>query len=296
MELPGRLLTAMITPYSADGAVDFIHARRLAAHLVRAGNEGVVVTGTTGEAPLLSEQEKFRLWAEVKQELGDATVVVGAGTNDTRHSMKLAHLAGKSGADAILAVVPYYLKPSQEGIFQHFKAIAESSDLPVIVYNVPSRTGVGMTAETILRCAEIPNIIGDKEASGDLELVAELIEAAPDFRIWSGSDNDNFPFWCLGAHGAISVTSHIVAGQQREMLTHVDGGRIGEAAAIHRRLVPLTNACFLNGNPSSIRYILRKLGFEIGTPRLPVAEPDETVGARIMNEVRKHRLDVPVDA
>ncbi|MFQ5381048.1 MAG: 4-hydroxy-tetrahydrodipicolinate synthase [Dehalococcoidia bacterium] len=296
MDLPGRLLTAMVTPYSEDGAVDFIHARRLAAHLVRAGNDGVVVTGTTGEAPLLSEQEMFRLWAEVKQELGEATVIAGAGTNDTRHTMKLAHLAEKSGADAILAVVPYYLRPSQEGIFQHFKAVAESTDLPIIVYNVPSRTGVGMTVETLLRCAELPNIIGDKEASGDLALAAQVIEANPDFKVWSGNDNDNFPLWCLGARGAISVTCHIVAGQQREMLGHVDAGRIGEAAAIHRRLVPLTNACFLNGNPSSIRYILRTIGFEIGRPRLPVAEPDEAIGTKIMEEVRKHRLDVPVDA
>ena len=296
MELPGRLMTAMVTPYSEDGAVDIKHARRLAAHLIRAGNDGIVVTGTTGEAPLLNEQEKYGLWAEIKQEVGESTVVAGAGTNDTRASIKLAKLAARAGADAILAVVPYYLRPPQEGIFQHFKAIAESSDLPIIVYNVPSRVGVGMTVETLLRCAELPNVIGDKEASGDLGLAAHLIEANPEFKIWSGNDNDNFHLWSMGGYGAISVTSHIVAGQQKQMLVQIDRGQIREAASIHRSLVPLTEACFLNGSPSSIRYILRQLGFEIGTPRLPVVEPSNAIGAEIMAEVRKHKLDVPVEA
>jgi 4-hydroxy-tetrahydrodipicolinate synthase len=232
----------------------------------------------------------------VKQELGGVTVVAGAGTNDTHHSIALARRAEQAGADAILAVVPYYLKPPQEGIFQHFRAIAESTQLPVIVYNVPGRVGVNMTTETALRCAEVPNIVGNKEANGDLAHAARLIEARPDFKIWSGNDNDNFHLWCMGAWGAISVTSHIVASQQKRMLKHVLAGEVAEAAAIHRPLCRLTDACFLNGSPSTIRYVLRQLGFEIGAPRLPVVEPDEAVGARIMAEVRKHRLDVPVTA
>ncbi len=293
----GRLLTAMVTPYSPDGAVDYKHARRLAANLVRAGNHGVVVTGTTGESPLLSDDEKARLWEETKQELGAAgTVVAGAGTNDTRHSIHLTQAAERAGADAILAVVPYYLKPPQEGIFQHFRAIAESTSLPVIIYNVPGRVGVGMTVETILRCAEVSNIVGDKEANGDLAHTAAIMEAAPDFKIWSGNDNDNFHLYCMGAWGAISVTSHIVAAQQREMLEHVLAGRLPEAAAIHRKLCKVTDACFLNGSPSTIRYVLRQLGYEIGEPRLPVVEPDEATGAKVMAELRKHRLDIPVPA
>ncbi len=292
----GRLLTAMVTPYTPDGEVDYAHARRLASHLVRSGNDGVVSVGTTGESPLLSDDEKYRLWVEVKQELGARTVVAGAGTNDTRHSIHLARLAEKAGADAILAVVPYYLKPPQEGIFQHFRAIAESTSLPVIVYNVPGRTGVNMTVETILRCAEIPNIVGDKEANGDFAHSAAIMEAAPGFKIWSGNDNDNFHLWCMGAWGAISVTSHIVAGQQRQMFEHILAGRLPEAAAIHRRLCRVTDACFLNGSPSTIRYILRQLGFAIGTPRLPVVEPDDAIGAVVMAEIRKHHLDVPVSA
>lgn len=293
----GRLLTAMVTPYTEGGAVDYAHARRLANHLVRSGNDGVVVTGTTGEAPLLTDDEKARLWAEVKQELGEAaTVVAGAGTNDTHHSIALSRRAEQAGADAILAVVPYYLKPPQEGIYQHFRAIAESVSLPVIVYNVPGRTGVNMTVETILRLVEIPNIVGDKEANGDLAHTAELIDRAPGFKVWSGNDNDNFHLWCMGAYGSVSVTGHIVGGQQKEMFEHVRAGRIAEAAAIHRRLVPLTNACFANGSPSTIRYILRQLGFAIGMPRLPVVEPDANVGAKVMAELRQHRLDVPVPA
>lgn len=291
----GRFLTAMVTPYTPDGEVDYAHARRLAALLVRAGNDGVVLVGTTGEAPLLSDDEKFRLWDEVKQELGEATVVAGAGTNDTRHSIHLVQLAERAGADAVLVVAPYYLKPPQEGIYQHMRVVAESTTLPVIVYNVPGRTGVNITLETMLRIAEIPNVVGDKEANGDLAQSASLIEHAPSrFRVWSGNDNDNFLLWCLGAYGAVSVTGHIAAGQQRQMLDHVLAGRTTEAAAIHRRLVTLTDACFANGSPSTIRYILRQLGFAIGAPRLPVVEPDETIGQKVMAEVRKHQLDVEV--
>ena len=288
----GRLLTAMVTPYTAEGEVDYALARRLAASLVRAGNEGVVVTGTTGESPLLSDDEKARLWEEIKQELGDGgTVVAGAGTNDTRHSVALAKRAEAAGADAILAVAPYYLRPPQAGIIEHFRHIAESTSTPVIVYNVPGRTGVNLTVDTLLRLSEIPNIAGNKEANGDLHAAARVLESRPDFRIWSGNDNDNFHLWCMGAYGAISVTAHIVAGRQRAMLDAVLAGDLAAAAAIHRPLVPLTDACFLNGSPSTIRYVLRQLGVDIGAPRLPVVEPDDAVGAKVMAEVKRHQLD-----
>jgi len=296
----GRILTAMVTPYTPDGEVDYAHARRLARHLVRMGNDGVVLTGTTGEAPLLNDDEKARLWEEVKQELGDATVVAGAGTYDTRHSAHLARVAERSGADAILAVAPYYLKPPQEGIFQHFRVIAESTRLPVIVYNVPGRTGVNMTPETILRVAALPNVIGDKEANGDLAHTAAIIEGARelglDFKIWSGNDNDTFHIWCLGGYGVVSVTGHIVAGQIREMQRRLDAGDVAGAASVHRGLCRVTDACFLNGSPSTIRYVLRQLGFAIGEPRLPVVEPDAATGAKVMAELRKHTLDVPLPA
>ena len=292
MSTIGRLLTAMVTPYAAGGEVDYALARRLAATLVRAGNEGVVVTGTTGESPLLSDDEKARLWEETKQELGDGgTVVAGAGTNDTHHSIKLVKRAEAAGADAILAVAPYYIRPPQAGIIEHFRQIAESTSLPVIVYNVPGRTGINLTVDTLLKLSEIPNIVGNKEANGDLHATARVIEAKPDFRIWSGNDNDNFHLWNMGAYGAISVTAHIVAGRQRAMLDHVLAGNLAAAAEIHRPLVPLTDACFLNGSPSTIRYVLRQLGVDIGPPRLPVVEPDDAVGAKVMAEVKRHQLD-----
>jgi 4-hydroxy-tetrahydrodipicolinate synthase len=280
-------MTAMITPYTADGAVNYAYARSLARHLVQTGNEGLVVTGTTGEAPLVADEEKYRLWEEVKQEVGpDVTVVAGAGTNDTRHSIELTRIAERAGADMILAVAPYYLRPPQEGLYQHFKAIAESTSLPVIVYNVPSRTGVNLTAE-------IPNIVGDKEANGDLTQTAEVMRQAPGFRIWSGNDSDNFHLWCLGAYGAISVTGHLTAGIQQRMFGHVRSGQVNEAADIHRSLLAVTRACFMNGNPSSIRYALRQFGFEIGLPRLPVVEPESAIGERIMEILRSAPLDLP---
>jgi 4-hydroxy-tetrahydrodipicolinate synthase len=293
-----RFMTAMVTPYTPQNEVDYKKARLLAAHLVAEGNDGLVLAGTTGESPLLSDDEKERLWTEVKQEVGASrTIVAGSGTVDTHHSIELTRRAERAGADAILVVTPYYLKPSQEGVYQHVRAIAESTSLPVIVYNIPGRTGVNISLETMLRIAGLANVVGDKEANGDLEYSARLIAAAPpDFRIWSGNDNDNFPLWCIGAYGAVSVAGHLVARQQREMMAHLDAGRVAEAAAIHRSLVPVTDACFLNGNPSSIRYAIRQLGFDIGAPRLPVVEPDEAVGAKIMAELRKHTLSVPSGA
>ncbi|MCA9821318.1 MAG: 4-hydroxy-tetrahydrodipicolinate synthase [Dehalococcoidia bacterium] len=289
-----RFMTAMVTPYDASNEVDYKKARVLANHLVRNGNDGLVLAGTTGEAPLLSDEEKERLWTEVKDEVGpERTIVAGSGTVDTHHSIELAKRAERARADALLVVTPYYLKPSQEGIYQHVRAIAESTSLPIIVYNIPGRTGVNISIETMLRVAELPNVVGDKEANGDMEYSAKLIEQAPGFRIWSGNDSDNFLLWCLGAYGAVSVTGHITGPLQRKMMAHVDAGEIAEAAAIHRSLVPVTNACFMNGNPSTIRYALRKLGFEIGVPRLPVVEPDETMGALVMEELAKHALTPP---
>ena len=288
----GRFLTAMVTPYTNDGEVDYTGARALARTLVEAGNDGVVVTGTTGESPLLNNDEKYRLWEEVKDELQEsATVIAGAGTNDTSHSIELAKLAENAGVDAILAVTPYNLRPPQDGIILHFKKIAEASTLPVIVYNVPSRTGTNLTTETLVQLANTPNIIGNKEANGDLHSTAELMELAPSFKIWSGNDNDNFHLWCMGAWGAISVTGHIVAKQQKEMLEKVLSGDINGAATIHRRLVPLTNACFEYGNPTTIRGIMRYLGKPIGEPRLPILEPPKEKIEKVLIEIKKHELD-----
>ncbi len=288
----GRFLTAMVTPYTNDGEVDYTGARALARTLIAAGNDGVVVTGTTGEAPLLSTDEKYRLWEEIKDELGEnATVIAGAGTNNTKQSVELAKQAETAGVDAILAVTPYYLRPPQDGIIVHFEQIAQASTLPIIVYNVPSRTGTNLTVETLVRLTKTANIIGNKEANGDLNSTAKLIELVPSFKIWSGNDNDNFHLWCMGAWGAISVTGHLVAKQQKEMLNKVLSGDIEGAAAIHRRLVPLTDTCFKYGNPSTIRGIMRRLGKPIGKPRLPILEPTEGDVEGLIAEIKKYELD-----
>lgn len=289
-----RLMTAMVTPYAPDGTVDYAYARALAKHLLAIGNEGLVLAGTTGEAPLLSDEEKYRLWSEVREEVGPGvTIVAGAGTNDTHHSVELTRLAERAGADAVLAVTPYYLRPPQEGIFRHFKAMAETAPLPVIVYNVPSRTGIEISLDTMLRLTEVPGIVGDKEANGDLGYSAELLAAAPGFKIWSGNDSDSFHLWCMGAYGAISVTGHLVAGDHLRMMNLIAEGRVADAAAIHKALLPVTKACFLHGNPSSLRYAMRQLGYEIGEPRLPVVEPDSPVGDRIMALLRDCPVQLP---
>lgn len=273
----GRLLTAMVTPYTPGGEVDYAHARRLAAHLVRSGNDGLVLAGTTGEAPLLSDEEKFRLWSEVKQELGDsATVVAGAGTNDTRHSIHLSHEAERAGVDGILAVVPYYLKPPQEGIFQHFRAIAESTRLPVIVYNVPGRTGIDLLPETVATLARHPHIVGIKEATGDMTRIARLRELiqSDEFDLLSGDDFTIFPFIALGGHGVISVTSNVAPAWISALCNAATSGNWTEARSWHYKQLPLARALFNQPNPIPVKSALALLGRMSPEMRLPLVAID----------------------
>ena len=293
---PGRLLTAMVTPMRPDGAVDFAQARRLAVALLDSGSDGVVVTGTTGEAPTINIADKVRLWSEVKDAIGGrGSMIAGAGDNCTADSIEFAREATTAGADAILLTVPYYNKPTQEGLYRHFAAIAESVDAPCIMYNVPARTGVNMTAVTQVRLSHEANIIGVKEASGDMAQVAEIIEgAASGFRVWSGNDEDTFNIMALGGYGVISVASHLVGRQLAGMIAALTSGDTSRAAAIHRRLLPLVDALFLQTNPIPVKYALNQLGFECGPFRLPMCDPDEATGARIMEEVSKHTIDLPI--
>lgn len=295
MEL-GRLLTAMITPFTRDGAVDYAQARRLALALLDSGSGGIVVTGTTGEAPTLTIPEKIRLWQEVKEAVGDrAAVIAGSGDNCTADSVDLSREAVRTGVDALLLTVPYYNKPTQEGMFRHFAAIADAVELPCIPYNVPSRTGVNMNADTQLRLARHGNIAGVKEASGDMAQIALIIEdAPPQFRVWSGNDEDTFAVVSLGGYGVISVTSHIVGRQIAAMIAHLLAGRIGEAAKLHRRLLPLNDALFCVTNPIPLKYALNQLGFEAGPFRLPLCEPDEASAHRIIAELHRHTIDLPL--
>lgn len=292
----GRLLTAMVTPMTASGDVDYDGAKRLAVALVDSGNDGVIVSGTTGESPTLSNAEKVRLFAEVKGALGSkGAVIAGTGNYSTAESIELTREAEAAGADGVLLVTPYYNKPPQEGLYRHFSAIAESTRLPAILYNVPGRTGVNMTADTTIRLSAIPNIIGVKEASGDLDQSAKIISGASDgFRVWSGNDNDTLPLLSIGAYGVISVVGHIVGGQIKSMINHFLAGETRDAAEIHRRLLPLVNVAFVVANPIPIKYMLNQVGFPAGPNRLPLVEPDEATASKILAELKKHRIDLPV--
>ena len=292
----GRLLTAMVTPFAPDGAVDYGAAQRLALALLDSGSEGVVVAATTGESPTLSHEEKLRLFAEVKAAVGDRGAVIGyTGTNNTAESVELTREAGRTGVDGVMLVTPYYNKPTQEGLQGHLQAVASATRLPCILYNVPGRTGVNMTAETTVRLSAVENIVGIKEASGDLEQTARIVEDATEgFRVWSGSDEDTLPILGVGGYGVISVVSHLVGRQLGSMIEDFLAGRVDEAARTHRRLLPLVQAIFLVTNPIPLKYALRQLGFAVGGVRLPLCDPDETIAERIMAEVRRHRIDLPV--
>ena len=292
----GRLLTAMVTPFAPDGALDYAAAQRLALALLDSGSEGVVVAATTGESPTLSHEEKLRLFAEVKAAVGDRGVVIAnTGTYNTAESIELTRAAEGTGVDGVMLVTPYYNKPTQEGLERHFQAVASATRLPCILYNVPGRTGVNMTAETAVRLSAVENIVGIKEASGDLEQAARIVEEASEgFRVWSGSDEDTLPILGVGGYGVISVVSHLVGRQLGSMIEDFLAGRVDEAARAHRRLLPLVQAIFLVTNPIPLKYALQQLGFTVGGLRLPLCEPDEATGERIMAEVRRHRIDLPV--
>jgi len=293
----GRLLTAMVTPFNDRGEVDYPQACRLAKALLDSGSDGVVVSGTTGEAPTLSHEEKLRLFAEVKQAVdGRGVVIAGTGTYSTAESIELSKEAEKAGVDGLLLTVPYYNRPTMEGLFRHFEAIARSTKLPCILYNIPGRTGTNMTVETTLRLSRVPNIVGVKEASGNLDQIARIVDGAPEgFRVWSGNDGDTLLVLAVGGYGVICVLSHLTGLQMKQLIESYLAGRTEEAAKLHRRLLILNNALMtLASNPIPIKYALNQVGFRVGPPRLPLVEPDEATGEKIMAEVRRHHIDLPV--
>ena len=293
----GRLLTAMVTPFDDEGEIDYTKARKLARALLDSGSDGLVIGGTTGESPSMSDDEKIRLFAEVKEEVGDeAAVVAGTTDNNHRKSVELSIEAEKIGADALLLTVPAYNKPSQEGLYQNFKAIAEATSLPGILYNVPSRTSLNMTHETTLRLAEIENIVGVKEASSDPEQITRIIDGAPEgFRVWSGNDDETFSIMCTGGYGIVSVAAHIVGLQIKEMMGLILEGDIEAAAAEHRRLLPFFKAIFWVTNPVPIKYAVNRAGFDIGTPRLPLWEADESFTSKFDPLMDEYHVDLPVN-
>lgn len=292
----GRLLTAMVTPFASDGSVDYQAARRLALDLLASGSDGVVVAGTTGESPTLTHDEKLRLFVEVKSAVGERGVVIaGTGTNSTADSIELTREAERAGVDGALLTCPYYNKPTQEGLERHFRAIAEATALPCILYNIPSRTSVNLAAATTVRLSAVENIVGIKEASGDLAQVGRIIEqAAEGFRVWSGNDQETLPILGLGGYGVIAVVAHLTGRQLRRMIEDAVAGRLEEAARAHRALLPLMQALTLVTNPIPVKYALRQLGYPVGGLRLPLCDPDDATAERIMAEVRRHQIDLAI--
>lgn len=293
----GRLLTAMVTPFDGEMAVHYTQATKLAKALVASGSDGLVVTGTTGENPALSHDENERLWTEVKQAVGDtASVVAGSGTNGTGETVRLSQMAEKAGADALLLVVPYYNKPTQEGLYRHFKVIAESTSLPCILYNVPSRTITNMTAETTLRLAyDVPNIVGIKEASGDMAQIGEIIRDAPEgFRVWSGNDSDTFHIVAMGGYGVVSVTSHLIGKQVKRLIDLTVAGKLAEAAAEHQRQMALSKGLFTITSPIPVKYALNHVGFDVGGLRLPLVDADPHTAAFLDRLLADYTIDLPV--
>ncbi len=296
MKKPGRLLTAMVTPFDEEGAVDYEQAKKLALALLDSGSEGLVVVGTTGESPTLIRAEELRLFSEVKSAVGErGTVIAGTGSNSTAEALEVTKEAERIGVDACLLVVPYYNKPTQEGLYQHFKTIAQGTSLPCILYNVPSRTVVSLSADTVIKLSQIDNIIGVKEASGNLEQISTIIsQTREDFLVWSGNDSDTLPILALGGYGVISVASHLVGNQISEMINSFINGRVDEAASIHHRLMPLINALFIVSNPILIKYALNHVGFYVGKPRLPLTELDEKSATLIKETLKNYKIDLPV--
>ena len=286
----GRLLTAMLTPFREDGSIDYDGAQRLARLLTENGSDGVVVFGTTGEAPTLSDDEKLELLKAVKEALPGHTVMAGTGGNDTRHSQEMTHRAIEAGADAILAVVPYYNKPSQEGMYRHFRAIAQSaSGKPVVMYNIQGRTGVNMTAATTIRCGDIPNVGGVKEASGDIDQMGLVCAGKPaGFRVWSGDDSFTLPLLAVGGYGVICVVSHIAGPAMKRMIEAFLDGQTERARLIHGRLLPVIKALMTTAsNPVPIKQVVNRLGFPAGPFRLPLTPLPEAELDRLMAIVKE---------
>lgn len=273
----GSVLTAMVTPFDAEGRVDIDTAVRLAKWLLERGNDGLVITGTTGESPVLTDDEKLEQWRAIAEAV-DAPVIAGTGTYDTAHSIELTKAAESVGVAGILAVCPYYNRPSQAGIEAHFRAIAGATSLPVMLYDIPGRTGRKVASSTLLRLAhEVPNIVAVKDAAGDAPASAELLADAPDgFELYSGDDSMTLPLLSIGAAGVVGVATHWAGPVFAEMVRAFDAGDPATALACHRRLLPTFafETSEQNPYPIPVKAMLRELGFPVGPPRLPHVESD----------------------
>lgn len=282
----GYALTAMVTPFADDLSVDHKRAAELAEYLVAHKSDGLVVAGTTGESPTLSAEEKLALFRTVRDAVGPDTVVIGGtGSNDTRKSVELTRAASELGIlDGVMLVGPYYNKPSQEGLYQHFLACSRATDLPVVLYNVPGRTGKNIETDTVLRLArDLTNVVGLKEASGDMTQISRICAAKPDsLDVYSGEDAATLPMLSVGCVGVISVVSHLVGPDMADMIHAFHARDTRRAWQLHYKLLDMFEACFLSsGNPACVKYGLEVCGFPVGPSRLPVVPASEKDQARI---------------
>lgn len=271
----GRVLTAMITPFQPDGSVDYAIAEKLAAHLVANGTDTLVVCGTTGESPVLTWDEEFQLFQVVQQAVsGKAKIMAGTGSNSTHEAIEATKKAATLGLDGSLQVVPYYNKPPQEGLYHHFRAIAEAApEMPLMLYNIPGRTGQNLQPETVSRLAEIANIVAVKEASGNFDQVSQIRRSTPaEFAIYSGDDALTLPLLAIGGQGVVSVASHLVGPKVQQMVQAFVAGQVKPALDLHLELLPLFKALFLTTNPIPVKAALRLQGWQVGTTRLPLSD------------------------
>ncbi|TMN22742.1 4-hydroxy-tetrahydrodipicolinate synthase [Lentibacillus cibarius] len=273
----GQVLTAMVTPFDQHGDIDFNATRTLVNHLITNGSEGLVVAGTTGESPTLTTDEKLDLFAFVaKVTNGRVPVIAGTGSNSTKASIRLTQQAESTGVDGIMVVTPYYNKPSQEGMFQHFQAIAQSTTLPVMLYNIPGRSVVNLSVETTVRLSKVPNIVAIKEASGDLDAMTKIIsQTSPEFTLYTGEDSLTLPTLAIGGAGVVSVSSHIVGNEMQDMITSYKHGNVQEAASIHQHILPIMKAMFAQPSPSPLKEALNMQGVTVGNVRLPMIPLNE---------------------
>jgi 4-hydroxy-tetrahydrodipicolinate synthase len=276
----GEVITAMVTPFNSNLEVDYKAAEKLADHLVNNGTDAVLVAGTTGESPTLTHEEELELLSVVKNAVGDkAKIVMGAGSNSTKTAVEMSQKVEKAGADAILSVVPYYNKPSQKGLIEHFGQIAQATELPVLLYNIPGRTGINMEASTIAKLAENhSNIFAVKQSNPNLDLVTEIIAECPDdFAVYSGDDSLTLPMLSLGAHGVVSVASHLIGNEIKKLITNFKNGNIKESAELQQFCYPMFKKLFMAPNPVPLKACLSKTGFieELVRPPLVMLNEDE---------------------
>ncbi|MGM8214525.1 4-hydroxy-tetrahydrodipicolinate synthase [Bacillaceae bacterium W0354] len=268
----GKVLTAMVTPFNEEDNLDLDRTSKLIEYLLANGTDGLVVGGTTGESPTLSTDEKLTLYKHVVDTVdGRAKVIAGTGSNSTQATIELTKKVSEIGVDGILLVAPYYNKPNQQGLYEHFKAIAESTSLPIMLYNIPGRSVVNMSVETTVALSKIPNIVSIKDASGDLDMISEIIEkTGDDFTLYSGDDGLTLPALAIGAVGVVSVASHVIGNEMQQMIKAYKAGEVSRAASLHRQLLPKMSACFMAPSPAPVKAALNLLGVPVGSVRLPL--------------------------